>query len=95
MLLCLPHIAVYAETKPPEHYQKNCISCHANMTGGKGYTLFQRKDRLVDGLQSLAKRINHCETSLALDWNDKQTASVVDFLNKNFYHFKVKPTDHK
>ena len=68
-------------------HQSNCIACHAAMTGGDGSVLYTRKNRRVTTIESLAKQINRCQSSLGLNWSAAQQLSVQQFLNEKFYHF--------
>ena len=68
-------------------HQSNCIACHAAMTGGDGSVLYTRKNRRVNSMESLAKQVNRCQSSLGLNWSTSQQQNVQMFLNETYYHF--------
>ena len=68
-------------------HAKNCIACHAAMTGGEGSVLYTRVDRVAKTADDLNKQINRCQSSLSLNWSNDQISSVQQYLNQSFYHF--------
>jgi mono/diheme cytochrome c family protein len=70
-----------------ELHQKNCTSCHANMTGGDGSALYTRSNRRVNSLEALNAQVRRCESNLELKWFDEDINSVVEYLNTNYYKF--------
>lgn len=68
-------------------HEKNCIACHAAMTGGEGTILYTRDDRAVKTSDELTKQVNRCQSSLGLDWSNTQINSVQQYLNQSFYSF--------
>ncbi len=70
-----------------ELHSENCITCHAAMTGGDGSVLYTRKNRNVISMSTLADRVNYCQSSLKLNWSEKQQQAVKEFLNKSYYNF--------
>ena len=83
LLLCA---AAQAET-PPAHYERDCVACHARMTGGSGEVLYQRKDRLVNNYDALLARVEYCRRGSGSDWNGGQSSEAARYLNRRFYHF--------
>ncbi len=84
LLLCT---AAAADDAPPAHYRQDCVACHVRMTGGEGETLYRRKDRLVDDYDALLARVEYCRRGTGADWSEQQSAEVVRYLNRRFYHF--------
>ncbi|RMG55314.1 MAG: hypothetical protein D6717_08280 [Gammaproteobacteria bacterium] len=80
-----------AQAADPERgkalHEQYCIGCHANMTGGKPELLYTRRDRRVHDLAGLRRQVQRCEQNLELKWFDDDLESVVEYLNKNYYHF--------
>ena len=68
-------------------HQDNCLACHAAMTGGDGSMLYTRKNRRVTSLDSLAKQVYRCQSSLGLNWSTDQQQNVQHYLNETFYNF--------
>ena len=68
-------------------HEKNCIACHAAMTGGDGSVLYTRNNRNVTTSDALTKQINRCQSSLALNWSEQQINAVHSYLNKMYYNF--------
>lgn len=68
-------------------HEKNCIACHAAMTGGEGSVLYTRDDRVVKTSDALTKQVNRCQSSLGLGWSNTQIDSVQQYLNQSFYNF--------
>lgn len=68
-------------------HNANCVSCHANMTGGQGTTLYTRSDRKVSSLPKLEAQVRRCESNLGLQWFDEDILAVKDYLNHEFYKF--------
>ena len=77
---------VHAQTGSELH-QKNCIACHAAMTGGDGSVLYTRNNRRVRSIESLTKQVLRCQSSLGLNWSATQQREVQQFLNGSFYKF--------
>ncbi|NOX09020.1 MAG: cytochrome c [Gammaproteobacteria bacterium] len=64
-------------------HDAKCLSCH-------GSEVYTRKDRMAHSLYALDKQIRNCMKGPAnADWNDKETAQVIDYLNQQFYHYKA------
>lgn len=68
-------------------HQDNCIACHTAMTGGDGSVLYTRENRRVTSLDSLAKQVNRCQSSLGLNWSTDQRQNVQHYLNEKYYNF--------
>lgn len=60
---------------------KNCTRCHDS-------SVYTRPNRQVRSLDALHKRVNMCEKPASVNWSAKDLNDVVEYLNKDFYHFK-------
>ena len=68
-------------------HEKNCVSCHHSLTGGKANSLYTRSDRKVTSLEGLRRQVRRCELSLNLRWFNEDINDVTSFLNQSFYRF--------
>lgn len=68
-------------------HAKNCVACHASMTGNAPDTLYTRKQRKVTSREGLTKQVRRCEQSLGLRWFDDDIENVAAYLNAKFYRF--------
>ncbi|HHJ18593.1 MAG TPA: cytochrome c [Gammaproteobacteria bacterium] len=71
-------------------HDKNCVSCHTNMTGGDGSVLYTRKDHRVTSPASLEAQVRRCESNLQLKWFDSDILDVAEHLNQTYYKFPKK-----
>ena len=60
--------------------QESCLSCH-------GEEMFNRKATKVTNHYDLRRQISFCRSNLNVAWFPEDEKSVVDYLNKTFYHF--------
>ncbi len=72
----------------PAHYLENCVDCHRQMVSGNPELLYSRASSIADDVQSLRQRVIYCQSGLGLDWSRGEISQVVDYLNRNFYHYK-------
>lgn len=64
-------------------HDEKCLRCH-------GTEVYTRKDRMAHSLYALDKQIRNCMKGPAnANWNDKETAQVIDYLNQSFYHYET------
>ena len=61
-------------------HDAQCMSCH-------GTEVYTRDDRRVQSLDALKNQIQKCTMATRAGWNEQQKAAVVDYLNREFYHF--------
>lgn len=59
----------------------NCMECH-NLPD-----FTPKKDR-VNSFSKLHKSVNACAFNTDAGWFDDETLDVVEYLNRDFYHFK-------
>lgn len=86
VVLCLIW-AIGDADEMPTHYKVACVTCHQQMVSGHEKILYTRKDSLVTDYRSLNTRVRHCRDRLALDWNEAETRTVVQYLAKHFYQY--------
>jgi hypothetical protein len=75
-------IAVPAEPDRGERLvNESCHRCHDN-------SIFTRPDSIIFSFSALKKRVHFCESMAHAGWSEQDYEAVVDYLNRNFYHFK-------
>ena len=80
--LMLSGVAAQADTTQGKQLvEKNCTSCHTT-------SVYTRPNKQVNSLAALQHRVNGCEKPAGVKWSEQQTKDVVEYLNKEFYHFK-------
>lgn len=62
-------------------HDQHCMQCHDS-------GVYTREDRRVNSLEALHKQVRRCEQSLGLKWFDEDIENVVQYLNRNHYHFE-------
>jgi mono/diheme cytochrome c family protein len=67
-------------------YQEKCATCH--MVGGD-HTVFHQEDkRKMKDLSGLKGQVSMCTQNLNIEWFPDEEKDVVEYLNKQYYHFK-------
>jgi cytochrome c len=69
-------------------HDKACVSCHRDMFGGDGSTIYTRADRKTRNAQQLAARIAGCNANTGAGWFPEDEAHVGAWLNLQYYKFK-------
>jgi len=64
-----------------------CLQCHASLSGGNAYQLYQRSDRKMKSVEGLTKQVKNCALAADVSWTDAQREAVVQYLNDSFYRF--------
>ena len=59
----------------------NCMGCHD--TG-----IYTRKDRLVQSLDALEKRLGDCSHMAKTEFSAIETQNIIKYLNDQFYQFR-------
>lgn len=77
--LALPVAAADIENGDDLHFE-NCTGCHDE-------TVYTRANRTVQSMQRLGLQVRFCKDTLELGWFDEDVDDVVEFLNRNYYHF--------
>jgi hypothetical protein len=61
-------------------YEANCMGCHD--TG-----VHTRKDRIVQSLDALKKRLGDCSHMAGKEFSATETQNTIKYLNDQFYRF--------
>jgi len=62
-------------------HDANCMGCHD--TG-----IYTRKDRLVQSLDALKKRLGDCSHMAKSEFSATETQNIIKYLNDQFYQFR-------
>ena len=62
-------------------HDANCMGCHD--TG-----IYTRKDRLVQSLDALKKRLGDCNHMAKKEFSAIETQNIIKYLNDQFYQFR-------
>jgi hypothetical protein len=62
-------------------HDANCMGCHD--TG-----IYTRKDRLVQSLDALKKRLGDCSHMAKKEFSAIETQNIMKYLNDQFYQFR-------
>jgi hypothetical protein len=62
-------------------HDANCMGCHD--TG-----IYTRKDRLVQSLDALKKRLGDCSHMAKKEFSAIETQNIMKYLNDHFYQFR-------
>ena len=66
-------------------HNESCISCH--MGGGDHTALYKSKDRKVKTIGRLQGMVSLCTQNLNIEWFPDEEKDVIEYLNKQYYHF--------
>ena len=61
-------------------HDTNCIGCHDT-------SIYTRKDRLVQSLDALKKRLGDCSHMANKEFSAIETQNIIKYLNDQFYQF--------
>ena len=62
-------------------YDANCMGCHDT-------SIHTRKDRIVESLDALKKRLGDCSHMAGKEFSATETQNIIKYLNDEFYHFR-------
>ena len=62
-------------------HDANCMGCHD--TG-----IYTRKDRLVQSLNALKKKVGNCTHAAKKEFSAIETQNIIKYLNDQFYQFR-------
>ena len=85
LILLMPN--AYASELPGDNaegkrlYDANCMGCHD--TG-----IHTRKDRIVQSLDALKKRLGDCSHMAGKEFSATETQNIIKYLNDQFYQFR-------
>ena len=85
-----PSISSPATTEPDaatleqgqQLHNTNCVSCH-------DASVYTRENRMIKHYESLKTQVQRCASNLNKPWFDDEVDAVADYLNANFYKFKL------
>ena len=78
----LPTTAVSAEKFEAKTFlHEKCTGCHDS-------SVYTRKKRRVKSLSQLDTQVRMCDAQLGIKMFDEEVTSIVNYLDKNYYHFK-------
>ena len=78
--LALPVAAADIENGDDLHFE-HCTGCHDE-------SVYTRENRNVRSLERLGQQVRFCKDTIGLSWFDEDVDDVVEFLNRNYYHFE-------
>jgi hypothetical protein len=61
-------------------YDANCMGCHDT-------SIHTRKDRIVQSLDALKKRLGDCSHMAGKEFSAIETENIIKYLNDQFYQF--------
>jgi cytochrome c2 len=67
--------------------QLKCNSCHSNMFGGDGSTIFTRPDAKVHNPPELLAQIGRCGGNVGKEFSAQEERNIAAYLNR-YYNFK-------
>jgi hypothetical protein len=62
-------------------HDANCMGCHDT-------SIYTRKDRLVQSLDALEKRLGDCSHMAKKEFSAIETQNIIKYLNDQFYQFR-------
>lgn len=51
-----------------ELHDSNCTSCHVQMQGGDGSSIYTRENKRIESHPALVKQVKRCRDSLGVPW---------------------------
>jgi mono/diheme cytochrome c family protein len=87
LLLILLMPCAYAAALPGDNadgkrlHDANCMGCHET-------SIYTRKDRLVQSLAALKKRLGDCSHMANKEFSASETQNIIKYLNDQFYQFR-------
>ncbi len=79
MFVSVPLHAADIENGDDLHFE-NCTGCHDS-------TVYTRDNRNVRSIERLGAQVRFCKDSLGLAWFDDEVDDVIEYLNRQYYHF--------
>lgn len=62
-------------------HEQSCTKCHDT-------SVYARPDKRINTLGALQGQVSRCTRPAGAEWDKQDIADVVEYLNRNFYHFK-------
>jgi mono/diheme cytochrome c family protein len=69
-------------------HDAKCLGCHTAQFGGDGSDLYLRKDRRVQSVEGLIRRVELCNEQTAAGLDEDQLNDITKYLNDSFYRFE-------
>jgi hypothetical protein len=63
-------------------HDANCVGCRHDTS------IYTRKDRLVQSLDALKKRLGDCSHMANKEFSASETQNIIKYLNDQFYQFR-------
>ena len=80
LLLC--SFAVQADLdKGKRLVEQACSGCHDT-------SVYSRPDKKMKSISALQAQVERCPKPAGMSWTDQDSLDVVEYLNKEFYHFE-------
>jgi hypothetical protein len=81
----LANTATFANEEGEELHTETCVTCHIATHDEKFYT---RKNSKMHNHFDLRSQVSNCISAFDVDWFPDEEASVVEFLNTQYYKFE-------
>lgn len=91
LIIGLISASAFANEEAKELHQESCLNCHID-NHDKAFYTEERDKTNITSLSELAGQVSVCAQTLGVGWFPDEEKSVVDYLNKQYYMFKVKNT---
>jgi mono/diheme cytochrome c family protein len=62
-------------------HEQSCTKCHDT-------AVYSRPDKRITSLGALQGQVRRCTRPAGAEWDKQDIADVVEYLNRNYYHFK-------
>jgi mono/diheme cytochrome c family protein len=62
-------------------HEQSCTGCHNT-------SVYSRTDKRINSLGALQGQVSRCTKPAGAEWDKQDIADVVEYLNRNYYHFK-------
>ena len=66
--------------------EAKCMKCHE-------YSSFSYKEEKVNSFKKLHTQVQRCESGNHAGWFEEEILDVTNYLNNDFYHFKVESVE--
>jgi mono/diheme cytochrome c family protein len=69
-------------------HAKDCVACHARLSGGDGSALYTRPEHKVTTAAKLRSQVAFCNTQLSTHYFPEEEEHLAAYLNLRYYHFQ-------
>jgi mono/diheme cytochrome c family protein len=84
LLACSPARAAVTFDRGQALYENHCQTCHEEQ-------VHMRYSRRATSIEDLRQQVTSWSYHAALGWSEEEVADVVDYLDREFYHFSEQP----